>query len=161
MPLIRYKLGDIGVIAPDPCECGRGLPVLSSICGRTSDQVIVTPDGKRVHSVIFDYFLERLTGMGIGIRQFKAVQERLDRITLYLVVPNEDDKGKTDLLVARDLAPSLGHRVRLETKHVPRIDLSPGKFGCFEAHPSLAGAWRGHKSQEESTNSDSSQSGER
>ncbi|MDP2896299.1 MAG: hypothetical protein Q8Q12_07040 [bacterium] len=161
MPLIRYKLGDIGVIAPNPCECGRGLPVLSSICGRTSDQVIMTPDGKRVHSVIFDYFLERLAGMGIGIRQFKAVQERLDRITLYLVVPNEDDRRKTDLLVARDLAPSLGHRVRLETKHVPRIDLFPGKFSCFEAHPSLAGAWRGHTSQEEFTNWDSSQSGER
>ncbi|HLJ60672.1 MAG TPA: hypothetical protein VKZ50_13180 [bacterium] len=35
-PLIRYEIGDIGVLDSEPCGCGRGLPTLR-ILGRASD----------------------------------------------------------------------------------------------------------------------------
>jgi phenylacetate-coenzyme A ligase PaaK-like adenylate-forming protein len=37
MPLIRYKLGDIGYMSPDGlCSCGITLPVLGSVEGRAA-----------------------------------------------------------------------------------------------------------------------------
>lgn len=38
-PLIRYATGDIGAIHTEPCNCGRGLPVLRSIDGRIVDYI--------------------------------------------------------------------------------------------------------------------------
>lgn len=45
MPLIRYDLRDHARLA-DPCPCGRGLPVLEEILGR-SGQIAVDPSGRR------------------------------------------------------------------------------------------------------------------
>ena len=45
MPLIRYELGDYAEVG-EPCECGRGLPVLTRILGRRRNMVVL-PDGRR------------------------------------------------------------------------------------------------------------------
>jgi phenylacetate-CoA ligase len=37
MPLIRYRVNDCAVLAPNPCGCGRGFPVIKKIVGRTTD----------------------------------------------------------------------------------------------------------------------------
>jgi phenylacetate-CoA ligase len=37
MPLIRYRIGDIGAWEPGDCPCGRGLPRLRAVSGRVTD----------------------------------------------------------------------------------------------------------------------------
>lgn len=54
MPFIRYKLGDLGIYETAPCSCGRSLPVLREIVGRTHD-FLVTGDGQFVHGEFFAY----------------------------------------------------------------------------------------------------------
>lgn len=54
MPFIRYKLGDMGIYETSPCSCGRNLPVLREITGRTHD-FLVTDEGKFVHGEFFAY----------------------------------------------------------------------------------------------------------
>jgi len=44
MPFIRYETGDIGKFSNEPCSCGRGLPLLKAIEGRTAD-FIKFPNG--------------------------------------------------------------------------------------------------------------------
>ena len=44
MPLIRYHIGDYAEVG-QPCTCGRGLPVLTSILGRVRN-TLITADGK-------------------------------------------------------------------------------------------------------------------
>src|SRR5690606_35186909 len=39
MPLIRYDIGDVGVLGADSCSCGCQLPVLLEIQGREVEQV--------------------------------------------------------------------------------------------------------------------------
>ena len=39
MPFIRYRIGDIGRLSEDVCPCGRTLPLLKEIIGRTSDMI--------------------------------------------------------------------------------------------------------------------------
>src|SRR5262249_6681412 len=36
-PFIRYRTGDVGVLDDRMCECGRGLPLIKELQGRTTD----------------------------------------------------------------------------------------------------------------------------
>ena len=94
MPLIRYRIGDSIVLADEEyqCPCGRAFPVVQEIIGRVDD-VVKTPDGKRIGMAIniFD---------GINnIIESQLVQDRIDEITLYLVVtPQFTETDKNALL---------------------------------------------------------------
>jgi phenylacetate-CoA ligase len=39
MPFIRYEIGDIGTVSYKRCSCGRGLPLLKKLAGRTSEML--------------------------------------------------------------------------------------------------------------------------
>jgi phenylacetate-CoA ligase len=80
MPLIRYRVGDHGRAADGPaqCECGRRLPLIGPIDGRTTD-VLITSDGRRV-------FWLNPVFYGLPIRQSQIIQEHLDRVRV-LVAP--------------------------------------------------------------------------
>jgi phenylacetate-CoA ligase len=81
MPLIRYDTGDTGVISDRACRCGRGLPLLETISGRTAD-VIVTRSGKTVpgSSLRFGFLAS------LGVEQFQIVQETYEEVVVKLVV---------------------------------------------------------------------------
>jgi len=76
MPFIRYRLGDSGRLAAaeERCACGRTLPLITSIDGRTND-MLLTADGRRV------FWLNPVL-YGIPIRQAQFVQEALDRVRI-------------------------------------------------------------------------------
>ena len=69
-PFIRYRTGDFGVLAKDPCPCGRGLPVLEQILGRSTD-FVVAADGTVLHGLALIYVVRDLP----GIASFRIVQE--------------------------------------------------------------------------------------
>ena len=98
MPLIRYKTGDIGMRMDERCPCGNTLPLLKIIEGRTGD-FLTTMDGKVIPpTIFFPYPFENFA----WIKQFRIIQEKLDRIVIQLV-PKENvqldpeifDKAKT------------------------------------------------------------------
>jgi phenylacetate-CoA ligase len=82
MPLIRYDVGDRVRFAPESracaCACGRRLPILEQIEGR-SDDVVVTPDGRRVGR--FDPVFKA----DFPIREAQIVQEAPDRLVVSVV----------------------------------------------------------------------------
>lgn len=82
MPLIRYRVGDIGVIG-EPCACGRGFPVLEKVWGREYD-FVQTPDKRRFHGEFFMYFFEDLRSHGAPVDKFQIIQssERVLEIKL-------------------------------------------------------------------------------
>lgn len=51
--LLNYRIGDRGVIDERPCPCGRSLPLLASLAGRTSE-AIELPDGRRLSSLVLE-----------------------------------------------------------------------------------------------------------
>ena len=79
MPFIRYRVGDIAAVDPAQCACGRGLPLLASIQGRSNDHV-VTRDGTRVHHGYFIYLLADKS----WIEQFQVVQESREEIVIHV-----------------------------------------------------------------------------
>ena len=83
MPLIRYDIGDYAALSPEPCGCGRTLPVFERILGR-SRNVFRFADGRRVWPTILSSEISRL----LPNRQFQVVQLALDHVEIrYVPMP--------------------------------------------------------------------------
>lgn len=81
MPLVRYKIGDLGISAAGlPCPCGRGFGLMDSIQGRDTD-IIITPDGNRLIVHFFTGILEFFP----EIDTFQVIQDSLDSLTVRIV----------------------------------------------------------------------------
>jgi phenylacetate-CoA ligase len=82
MPLIRYRLGDVGIPTEEQCSCGISLPLVKKLEGRTDD-FLTTLDGRLLSpSAFFPYPFETLD----GIRQIRVIQARRDKLTIQLVL---------------------------------------------------------------------------
>lgn len=92
MPLIRYALGDFGTPTAEKCPCGRGLPLLKNIVGRTDD-LIQRFDGKIVVPANFSNLMREIQ----GIFQFKVIQENEKLIVVYIV----KEKGFSRVTIRR------------------------------------------------------------
>lgn len=68
-PFIRYRTGDMAVMGTQPCACGRGLPVLSEVFGRSTD-FVRTVSGNTLHALALIYEVRDKP----GVRAFKFVQ---------------------------------------------------------------------------------------
>src|SRR4029453_8946026 len=94
MPLIRYEVGDLGAVAPagEACPCGRRLPILTRLEGR-SDDVIVTRDGRRVGR------LDPVFKADLMLKEAQIVQESLDTLVVRLVAaPGFTERHAGELL---------------------------------------------------------------
>lgn len=92
MPLIRYKIGDIAILSPKSCSCGRALPLLENIEGRVNNMV-VTPEGNISSGLIFYYISRSLIENNGGVKKFKVVQDKIDQITFQIVKDKNFDEG--------------------------------------------------------------------
>jgi len=79
-PRIRYQLGDEVALSPDPCACGRVLPVLDEVLGR-EDAIFVTIEGRLVHGVAFANCIKRVQ----EVEAFQIIQSAPDKAKVLLV----------------------------------------------------------------------------
>lgn len=96
MPFIRYRTGDMGTLAAEPCACGRSMPVLARVEGRVSE-IIVGKNGK-----YYSCQSPRLFGADIpGIEQMQVIQDSLDLIEVKIVPGPAWSQASEQLLVDR------------------------------------------------------------
>jgi len=127
-PFIRYKTGDIGVVSDEGCPCGRGLSVLKSVEGRSTD-FIVTSDGKIMHGLSLIYVMRETE----GVEEFKIVQEDYDRIELFLAV-NEKFTEEREEDIKKGFSRRLGADVKVDIIYTDRIlPERSGKFRYVES----------------------------
>jgi phenylacetate-CoA ligase len=81
-PFIRYVTGDVGAVSARRCPCGRPLPLLERLEGR-SNSAVVTSDGRIMHG---QSLVARVMDVE-GIEQFHIHQQRVDRFHVQ-IVPN-------------------------------------------------------------------------
>lgn len=124
MPLIRYEIGDYGETA-DACHCGRGLPALRRILGRSRNMVRLR-DGRSFWPLVgFARYREIAP-----IRQYQLVQRDLESIEVRLVtdlpLTVQQEQNLRDLICK-----SLGFPFHLQfAYHKGQIPRGPG--GKFE-----------------------------
>jgi phenylacetate-CoA ligase len=122
MPLIRYRVGDRGALESNDtaCACGRTLPMMKGIEGR-SDDMLYTVDGRGIGR------LDPVFKSGWPIREAQIVQNALDVFRVRLVPsPGFDDSIQRE--IATQLRARLGE-VTVEFEVVREIPRGAnGKF---------------------------------
>jgi len=96
MPLIRYKVGDIGILGDRACSCGRGLPLLKSTEGRKSD-CFALPGGQ----IITPKTVMTMVQGTPGVSRYQAVQETMRKFRIELMRRGNEPAFSKDDLVGR------------------------------------------------------------
>jgi phenylacetate-CoA ligase len=138
MPFVRYKTGDRAVGGLTQCPCGRGLPLLSGVAGRSMD-TLTTPDGRRVSGALFPHLMKDFA----SVVRFQVVQDRLDHVQLRVVAGpgfSDVERDKIRELIGEELGPA----VNFELLTVDDIPLTgAGKLRvvvnqCADPRPGVA-----------------------
>lgn len=81
-PFIRYEVGDVVVMATEPCGCGSNMPLIERIEGRAADTFKVpSGDGTRTLSpMLFQHVAESI----LATREYQVVQTSPTRFRLLL-----------------------------------------------------------------------------
>src|SRR5262249_51808020 len=119
MPFIRYLNGDRAIAGFEQCPCGRGLPLLKKVVGRTLD-MLDTPDGRHVPGEFFPHLIKEFA----PVRRFQVVQDDSQSIQVRLVVNGNWNEGARQLLEAQ-IRTVVGDAVQLELVIVDDIPLTP------------------------------------
>jgi phenylacetate-CoA ligase len=114
-PFIRYATGDVAALDPQPCPCGRGLPLLRQIEGRVTD-FVVAQDGTVMHGLALIYVLRDVP----LIHAFKIIQENLALVRVQLVCLEALPDSLRASIVAQFRA-RLGHGVAVDIEEVAEI----------------------------------------
>lgn len=124
MPLIRYEVGDLSYLERGECRCGRSLPRLREIAGRTAD-FLYRPDGSPVFGIsVLDTFAIHIP----GIAQVQIIQDRMDHLTFNLRT-DRDFSADTLALLRWEVHNVFGERMTYDIKIVDAIERTPaGKY---------------------------------
>lgn len=122
-PLLRYDIGDYAEVG-EPCPCGRGLPVLKRIMGR-SRNMLTYPSGDQVWPVVRPSYYSQIA----PVRQVQMVQHEKDRIEVRLVV-SAPVSAEQEMALRKAIHESLMYPFYLEFKYLDQIERTAG--GKFE-----------------------------
>lgn len=124
MPMLRYEVGDHGLLDERPCSCGRPYPLLKSVTGRTAD-FLIAADGSRVSGI--SLIENTLTRFG-GVSQMQLVQEEIGHVDLNLV-RGADWEARTEEALTEALRDALGEDLTVVCHFRDSIPQEPnGKY---------------------------------
>ncbi len=122
-PFVRYRTGDMAVMSTASCACGRGLPMLAEIQGRSTD-FVVAQNGTVMHGLSLIYILRDLP----GVQGFKIVQESLE-LTRVQVVAGAGFGAAQEAAIVAGFKRRLGDGVQVLVERVAAI--APEKSGKY------------------------------
>jgi len=133
MPFIRYKIEDVGRPSDEVCSCGRGLPLISSIEGRTSEFMAVydKQSGRIVPVRPAGPGVLGMPLMHLPLESYRIIQESLDKVVIKAVKGHGYDQKHTDFLIeyARK---HLGNNITIDVEFVDYLPPLPsGKRSYF------------------------------
>ncbi len=129
MPLIRYDIGDRGVLSAEPCGCERTLPVIERLLGRTRNMFRFA-DGTACWPVLLANEMRQF----VATRQFQAVQRSYTEIEFRYVparAGQTNDLAGLTAYMRKRLHPSVNVTMTI----ADRIERSPS--GKYEDYLSL------------------------
>ena len=126
-PVIRYSVGDIAVPLDDECCCGRQLPLIREIQGRSADYIVTI--GSRY---ISPFTVVRYLNSANNVDQFKVTQLE-DRSIEVCIVTHQNDSQSVTEQVERSCRNLFGD-TPIEVHVVEKIENSESrKFRAIES----------------------------
>jgi phenylacetate-CoA ligase len=114
--LLNYRVGDEAAWQPDPCACGRKLPLLSFTQGRVGERVRL-PNGRLLHPLVFAEVLYSEPELW----QHQAVQNAQGGFEVKLVVDPRADRSAMALRLASGFRKWFRKDIAVELKFVDEI----------------------------------------
>jgi phenylacetate-CoA ligase len=126
-PLVRYELGDIGLLDVEPCRCRRTLRTMRLTKGRTAD-IVVLPDGRLLYPDVLLRFSETFP----NIAECFVHQDAAGRVRMN-IVPLEATAGLAEMFdgVRREVFKRAGGPFDLEVVRADEVPLTVGGKGKF------------------------------
>ena len=124
MPLIRYEIGDIGVPTDRHCSCGRGLPLIEKLEGR-SDGFIQLPGGLIFTATSFSLIMREIG----GVRQYRMEQEKAGELTVY-IVKGRNFTAEVPGMIQKKINECLGREIHVTVTIVDDIPPDPSGKLC-------------------------------
>lgn len=120
MPIIRYAIGDRGILSSHICSCGRGLPVLKGVTGRVID-FFKTSNG----SIVYGDYFTHLFYQSKNVKQFQVIQDRIDHI-LVKIVFFDSSNVESDFYLEKvsEIKKAMGVNVKVDFEVVSDIPVS-------------------------------------
>lgn len=129
MPLIRYRIGDMGILSDEKCSCGCPFPLIKEICGRTMD-VVTLPGGQTIVGNFWTFFTREFS----EISQFRVVQDETGQITLE-IVPEAGAPANLQETILVEAKKRIGIQDGLSVKLVKSLPVNQsGKTGLVVSH---------------------------
>jgi phenylacetate-CoA ligase len=125
MVLLNYRLGDRAVLASEPCSCGRSLPLLEHLEGRTTE-VVCLADGRSISGLA----LEGLCKVELSpTLQVQIVQHAPGQIKWRIVPFSSADQDTLRRSLLEKCRLVLGEGTQVDVEFVGKIPTTPqGKF---------------------------------
>lgn len=120
MPLIRYELGDAGVLASSPCVCGLPYPCLEKVIGRLSD-ILRLPNNR----IVFPDDLAEIFYPLPMVNKFQVIQEKADKVRVIVVLKTATADESLTALIRRNLKTALGDEVDISLEFAEDIPILP------------------------------------
>jgi phenylacetate-coenzyme A ligase PaaK-like adenylate-forming protein len=117
MPMIRYRVGDVGIMSDEQCSCGRVFPLLKSIEGRIVD-CFTLGNGKSVTPRVIMTIVQGTP----GVSRYQVVQENQNKVTVQLMRKEGDPEVSREELTSR-LHRVLGENIEIEVFFGDRTSL--------------------------------------
>jgi phenylacetate-CoA ligase len=121
MPLVRYEIGDYATVTTEPCKCGRTLPALDRVIGR-SVNLFRLRGGK----LLSPWRLMGAVRDRLELKQYQIVQYAFDRFAIKLVV-DRPWSSEQERLLHEDFSKIIGAEVAVSLERVEEIRRSPNR----------------------------------
>jgi phenylacetate-CoA ligase len=119
--LLNYRLGDVAAVLPGRCACGRSLPLLSFLHGRSEDWIELA-SGRLVHPQSLHMIMEDEE----KIWQYQVIQETSRNFVIRVIAAEDCDLGRTREQIATEFVRALGDDVTIDVSFVDSIDRTEG-----------------------------------
>ena len=119
--LLNYRLGDRAAWLPEPCPCGRSLPLLSWVRGRRSECVRL-PSGA---TVAVQTLADRLADVQ-GLWDFQVLQRSWSEVEVRLLTAGDADQGEIGARTSAAPQGALGDGLRIDLRFVPSLACTAG-----------------------------------
>lgn len=121
-PLIRYRMGDYASLSNKTCSCGRELPIIENLFGRSYD-MIKNKNGKLFHAEFFMYIIEEAKRNSINIKAFQIIQTKIDEFLIKLV-SNKEDFERAKIFIKKRILKDFSSTTHIEFVSVETIERS-------------------------------------
>jgi len=117
-PFIRYRIGDLAEKSGRQCSCGRGLPLLGALKGRSFD-IVRAPNGNRIGGTFWTLALRSVR----GVRNFQV--EQTEKARLVVRIEKEPDFSADSEQRIRDLIiGKCSGEMKIDFKYLDKIPLT-------------------------------------